>query len=538
MKVDAHCRAAGLFALAFALWPLAQLPPVDFDRAAPLLLVPGIWLALRAPALRPAPAARASGLLLTVWFCWALIGVFGALNPATSLVGFSSVSLAVLGGIAASRAASNDPAIICRLLGGITTGAALGLILVFVYRDAAGGGPAWVYGHLRLFGLHQMVGALSGAIWFFLAGTHRERRLALFMAAVAWIGVFWSGSRAPLPALAATAGLWIVFGGGEKRLRTAAIWLGLVAAGLSGSLLLSPANSAMGVKSLVARTVESTSISELSSTRSEFWLVSLSHAFEKPLIGHGPESYRFIRPKQVGEQPHNFVIQFVSDYGLPGAAVLLGVIGTAVVAGLRSSSLQARGAACVGAGLCVAALLDGVAYHAVTLPAFACVLGVALGSRKTADAEQPDGAPGPWLRLALSAAAALLVLHGWLFHQIRFARPPAPDDGIVLLTRAFPSTTFGLWRWFESWEKQNDAGLALAWSQWAAERSDVPALFHVYSARIYVAADNLPAAEAEYRAAIAKSFDGDRPALERLLRLTLAAQNKPVPDSPESPSHP
>ncbi len=83
------------------------------------------------------------------------------------------------------------------------------------------------------------------------------------------------------------------------------------------------------------------------------------------------------------------------------------------------------------------------------------------------------------------------------------------------LVRAFPSTTFGLWRWTDAWEtKWPDE--ALMWDHWAIEHASNPPLFHVRAAQLLFRRGDRAGALAELDAAAAKAHWTVKPTILRI----------------------
>src|SRR6185295_13667108 len=77
--------------------------------------------------------------------------------------------------------------------------------------------------------------------------------------------------------------------------------------------------------------------------REDFWHQAIALAQEKPLLGWGPYSFRFIQPhvqKSVlatSDHPHNVFLKYAAERGVPAALFLLVIVAWALLAGIRSS---------------------------------------------------------------------------------------------------------------------------------------------------------------------------------------------------------
>jgi hypothetical protein len=267
--------------------------------------------------------------------------------------------------------------------------------------------------------------------------------------------------------------------------------------------------------------------------------VAWHEILQAPWIGHGADSYRFIVPKQDGNQPHNWILQFLLDLGVLGAVPLGWLLVRQAGRGLVGNRSNCDAEDCVarralsGALVtCLAAgLLDGVFYHAVLLLPAALLVGMAGGAR-TESTSPPRRTLWPvWVGLA--ASGVLLGLHSYLIVCLSLPPAPAgPDAPAARLLRIYPSTTFALEGWLNTWRSTRPE-VALEWSQWAERHSDNPSQFHVYSAVLYANRRDFDSATREVEAAIRKAHRNSVPKLETLLAATRAAQAQAQTSPPE-----
>jgi O-antigen ligase len=267
-------------------------------------------------------------------------------------------------------------------------------------------------------------------------------------------------------------------------------------------------------------TEHSVDVSQLTSTRSEFWRAAAQHAMQMPWLGHGPDAYRFITPKLDGQQPHNFLLQFWLDLGLLGAvpvAILVGAVLWMSWKNMRATSDSDLGPwTALFTALLALGLLDGVFYHVLTLLPAAIAFGVMLRAGVANEPAAVTRVSRTVVTVGLSGAVALLAVHSWLFHRLVVAPPPEnPNATAARVLRAFPSTTFGLWRWLDQWQ-QGDLETALVWTRWAQAHATNPALFHVRAAQYLQARGETAAALEELRAAEAKAHWTSRPGIAAL----------------------
>lgn len=525
--------AAWAVAVVAAVLPFLANLPIDFDRLAPVAVLPALWLGRKYRPADPgnAPARKIDRALFTAAVGVAILSAILGPHPAPSIVGTASWAWILAGAFLARRLAANTRALRV-LLAGITFGATLGCLAV--WAQWVEGTPINAfphYGHGRLFGLHMMVGTMTALAWVVLTPAQSiERMLGYVVAVINCGGMLWSGGRAPLIGVAAGLALWFWRSGpAERRFLVRGVPMVLLGGALLSCLRWSP-EPYLGWWGALARTSAATSVDALSSTRLSFWQVTWHEILQEPWIGHGADSYRFIIPKQDGNQPHNWILQFLLDLGVLGAGPLSllllrqahrGLVGNR--ADCDAGASAARRAIAGGLVACLAAgLLDGVFYHAVLLLPAALLAGMA-GSTHG----ESTGHPGRTLRpgwLCLVASGALLGLHSYLVACLAFPpAPTGPDAPAARLLRIYPSTTFGLEGWLNTWRAtQPDA--VLEWSLWAQRHSDNPAQFHVYAAVLYANRQDFTSATREVEAAMLKAHWTSLAKLKSLLAATRAAQ--------------
>jgi O-antigen ligase len=525
--------AAWAVAVAAAVLPFLADLPIDYDRLAPVALLPALWLGrkFRAADQGNAQARKIDRALLTVAAVVALLSTLLGPHPVPSLVSLASWVWILAGAFLTRRLAVN-PRALRVILAGITLGATLGCLVV--WAQWVEGTPINAfphYGHGRLFGLHMMVGTMTALAWVVLTPAQSVARMLGYVVAVINCGgMLWSGGRAPLVGAAAGLVLWYWRSEpAERHILVRGVPLVLLGGTLLSCLRWSP-EPYLGWWGALARTSAATSVDALSSTRLSFWQVTWHEILQAPWIGHGADSYRFIVPKQDGNQPHNWVLQFLLDLGVLGAGSLgllllrqahRGLVGNRADGDAEVS--VARRAIAGGLVACLAAgLLDGVFYHAVLLLPAALLAAMAGATRG-----ESTGNPG-WIRrsgrLRLAISAALLGLHSYVVASMALPPAPAgPDAPAARLLRMYPSTTFGLEGWLNTW-RATKPNAVLEWSQWAQRHSDNPAQFHVYAAVLYADQRDFASATREVEAAMLKAHWNSLPKLRILLAATRAAE--------------
>lgn len=121
------------------------------------------------------------------------------------------------------------------------------------------------------------------------------------------------------------------------------------------------------------------------SSRLELWGLSLQQIIANPLFGSGPEGYWLSRCCHLWVmQAHNFVLQFLMEFGVVGCAIAL-LLGVRAVKGLGGAASatrlvlanpENRVLACLLASFLAYSLIDQMMYHLVPLLLFALFAGL------------------------------------------------------------------------------------------------------------------------------------------------------------------
>lgn len=526
----AHVLPSIFLSVALAGLPWLLLLPLDTDRVIPLAFLPAVlagWQSAR-------PADRLDRLLLALGAAAMVLSAVFSDHSARALAMTSAVAWTLAGACIARNLATCQAAI--RLvLSGLLAGAVAGTVMLRLGVDSSTS-TFPIYGSVRLFGAHQFVGC--AACLGLLARPPASRALLGLLAVagmIAFTGMFWSGSRAPLVAIAALVAIWFWRGNREDR-RCLLVWLPvLVATGLVAASTMKAPYVGMGWSSAVTRTIQATGITQVSSDRSRFWSETWRYACESPWIGHGADGYRFIAPAQNGSQPHNMLLQWFVEYGLIGLLPLVLLL----LRGLRGLFAPSPGAfqCWAGASLAGAAvygLLEGVFYHASVFMPVAIIAGFAFGTAPDHPVGKPDLLRYTW-RPALLLALVFILLHGWLGLRLIKAPDIAPDSVTARLLRVFPSTTTGLQRHIEHWRK-TDPELAMQWIRWAQSVSVESASFHLYAAQLLIWQKNYKSAETELLHCLAKVHYLERPDVQLAIDTVRALDaGKPIPQASTQP---
>lgn len=157
---------------------------------------------------------------------------------------------------------------------------------------------------------------------------------------VLWSAMFWTGGRTGISA--ALVSSLVVLVASAVFHRQTLIKLPIILACLIGAYFIADAMAVFSwnglgrtLHTLQSVSSEPASIASQSTGRSFMWTVSLHAMLQHPLLGLGPGGYLFIPEKPFGTDPHNFVIQFLVEWGFVGAGLLLALMLTAVIHGFK-----------------------------------------------------------------------------------------------------------------------------------------------------------------------------------------------------------
>jgi len=251
----------------------------------------------------------------------------------------------------------------------------------------------------------------------------------------------------------AVALLAVGFAAGRMRVRLEAVDLGafVLAAGLGLVVTLRSLRSPDEVTNVARRLASIFSFGEGSGqTRGEIWQAALRAIGERPLLGYGPDTFRFVfrryQPAEyirdaghlsVADNAHSYPLHLASAVGIPGAALFYGLFG----AGLALTAGRAFRRQAPPAMLLLAGLWAAVAGYLVHLLFGLSVVGasglfwVFFGLLMAPTARARAVQTGRWGRPAAVVVAAILALlmagnlvflgADYLFGHSR-ALPPGP----------------------------------------------------------------------------------------------------------------
>lgn len=478
-----------------AMMTFGTFLPIDYDRSIAAIGV--LVLFLFKPRAADGRADCLDAILLAVLGAITLAGMFISTHPSVAMVRGASWVFIVAIGLMAHTVAKEESGIE-KLFASIALGGATAVLYVWIARHFTPTGTP-LYMHHRLMGLHLTVTTWTALAWLHIA-PHRGslRKLQWLAAILSCAGLLWSGGRAPLVALGGGVAMLFVVSANPQRRQLAAQFTIIMIAAAALSAANWTNRPELGWWHAFSRSVAAENISELTSTRTDFWKITWNEIKQSPLLGHGPDAYRLIRPRLDGHQPHNWVLQWLLDTGLAGALVFFLLLVRLLWRGLRSikNDVANRWPQAAAAGLftcMVGGLLDGYFYHAQPFICAAIFAGICAAVPIVQTARRSTAMAGLVLSRNVMFVPATLVLmvHGYLvFAFSHHVSPPPPRGFTAKLARGFPSWNYGLERWLDEWMK-TDRATALEWSDWACQHGSNAGFFYYYSAVHYMQAGQL-----------------------------------------------
>ncbi len=228
-------------------------------------------------------------------------------------------------------------------------------------------------------------------------GSRRLLAPSFLLAASALFGIILTGSRGALLSWLLFVLLLCCFG--QARLRAALH--GLLVLALSGGLVWYLDNSALLRSPNIFSRIASQQLGEegFDSGRLQIWQQAVEQIIARPLFGSGPEGYWLSGCCNRGVlQAHNFVLQFLMEFGVIGCAIAM-LLAARAVKGMGGSSgttklvlalPRNRLLACLLASFLAYSLIDQTMYH--LLPLLHLALFAGLLAAGLAQARSTNGA--------------------------------------------------------------------------------------------------------------------------------------------------
>ena len=417
-----------------------QLAWHDGQRLAQLVLLAVVLFTLAAPdAARRAARVWAS---LPRWMRIALLTAF-ALGFASSLAaplsrwalldwGMLLLLLTLALSIAANRQAFGDRLDQPMVLLFFATATAYAVSVCTVYGAMLLAGPAYGqdfnvrelytgFSNIRFFGHVQTMllpFLLLPGLWW---GTTRARRVMLWgIPAIWWMLVVGSGTRGTWVALLVGIVAVAMYGG-----RIGRQWIKWQFAGLLCGLLCY-AVFILAVPQLLEQPVSFLHRAEdivSLSQREVLWATSIGFAAQHPLLGVGPMHYAYFAT-EVAAHPHNAVLQWLAEWGVPVALLFTATTAAAGLAFARRVRLSVddrgtrQGLVSVAllaalSGAAAQAMVDGIIVMPVSQTLLALLMGWAMGTHFPQGARAARCTTSEYvLAAALVVMAAVAVLFG------------------------------------------------------------------------------------------------------------------------------
>ncbi len=212
----------------------------------------------------------------------------------------------------------------------------------------------------------------------------RAKWLWLASATLSLAFIIWSGTRGGLFALAGMALLATTFFPDRgKLLRMWRYCAAIIPPACALSLIWVPDDPNYGLWRILSGSRMNDGADGFSSGRVGLWKDALRLFWDHPWIGHGQNQFKAISPLAIQSgvlQPHNFILQFLFDWGLIGTFLATYVIFAGLRSGRRAALAGDRIAAValLGAVVLLAyGLIDGTLFHVYPVFAFSAFLTLA-----------------------------------------------------------------------------------------------------------------------------------------------------------------
>jgi O-antigen ligase len=201
--------------------------------------------------------------------------------------------------------------------------------------------------------------------------------------------ISWSGSRASLIGVGLGSVLALLVTAPKSIWRRLLVVSCVMISGVVASLSIPSPAPEFGI----VRIVHATTSEDVSSGRTDIWIKTVTEIQAKPLLGHGAGSFRknmAVKHNTNLNQPHQFVLQYLYDWGVIGALPILYLLGLLAQRALNRARKRPSSSAFLGLSALftatVIALIDGAFYSPLSI-ALTLVMLVALVGK--AETDQP-----------------------------------------------------------------------------------------------------------------------------------------------------
>lgn len=244
--------------------------------------------------------------------------------------------------------------------------------------------------HIRIIGMLASVAVAASAVPLYFAKLDKEKTsLLAALLFISWALVMWSGGRISIVAIVVL--ILLLSFAARVYLRVSwsklfALFMLLLLASLSAEQMAvfswSGMQRAAGMSSAGLEQGLLTGVEKIGNGRIEIWQTAFEGFMQSPLWGLGPYGYYFLDRPSFYDHTHNFLIEFLVEWGLIGASLLLASFSYVALFCIKQLKLAVSNqkisfltALSVVLVLSITGLADGVYF--LLLPCFIVVTGFA-----------------------------------------------------------------------------------------------------------------------------------------------------------------
>lgn len=187
------------------------------------------------------------------------------------------------------------------------------------------------YNHIRHFSYHAFIASCCSLILLLWAQDKAKwlRLMSIVFTAACIVSLVLAEGRGSMLSLVVFVFLLSYFRKGLAASLLPTIKIVAAVAVVLLALSFSPVSDNFGADLAGRSNVSEQSLNKISSGRIVFWTGAINSGIESPIIGHGAASYNWQDIWGAGEKfhhPHNFIMQFIVEYGFFGALVLVSAL--------------------------------------------------------------------------------------------------------------------------------------------------------------------------------------------------------------------
>jgi O-antigen ligase len=259
----------------------------------------------------------------------------------------------------------------------LAASAAFSGIVLYGFANIKGldGDLEWVsylpgFAHIRHTG-YVFAPAIAISLAHMAARPNKLRKTHMVLLVLNTALMLWLGSRGPVFAVLVASIVCMSF---FSEMRSFRFLLNAAIAGITGAILslIAPLPNHGAFGAIQRFWSSSSDPTAFSSGRLNFWSETAELILQQPLIGHGVFQFQFVSTNAAGiyKHPHNSILQFMFDWGVIGAGLLVTLIGFAIHAAFFKAkpSPYVRLVSAMGFTTMLAfSLLDGVFFYSYTI---------------------------------------------------------------------------------------------------------------------------------------------------------------------------